>query len=64
MIGDRWPSVVELVHDLRDPLATIMLWEQILRATSDPDLRARALDVIRDCARTQAQLLDQLSPKG
>jgi len=63
-IPDRWSSLAHLAHDLREPLATILMWEQILRLTDDPLLRAKALDAIRESAREQTALLDQLTTKG
>ncbi len=54
-------DISKLAHQLRDPLSTIMLWEQLMRATDDPEVRARGLDAIRDCAQAQAQVIDELA---
>jgi signal transduction histidine kinase len=54
-------SIAELAHELRESLSTIMLWEQILRASDDAKLRVQALDAIRDCAREQARVIDRLT---
>jgi hypothetical protein len=51
----------ELVHELRDLLATISLWEQVLRATDDPEIRQQALDAIRDTARAAGALIAQIA---
>jgi signal transduction histidine kinase len=53
-------TVAQLTHDLRDPLSTILMWEQVLRLTEDPAMRERALDAIRDSARAQAAIIDEL----
>lgn len=50
-----------LAHQLRDPLSTIMLWEQLMRLSDDPEVRSRGLDAIRDCALAQSQLIDELA---
>jgi signal transduction histidine kinase len=60
----RWASVAELAHELRESLSTIMLWEQILRMSDDEKVRARAIDAIRDCARAQARVIDDLVQLG
>jgi hypothetical protein len=60
----RWQSISELAHELRESLSTIMLWEQILRASDDPHVRTQAIDAIRDCAYAQARVIDELSLAG
>jgi signal transduction histidine kinase/ActR/RegA family two-component response regulator len=48
-------------HELRGPVSTIVLWENALRDhIDDPSLRIRALDAIRDSAKAQARLVDDL----
>ncbi|MGE5185734.1 MAG: histidine kinase dimerization/phospho-acceptor domain-containing protein [Acidobacteriota bacterium] len=54
-------DISKLAHQLRDPLSTIMLWEQLMRTTDDPEVRARGLDAIRDCARAQSEVIDELA---
>ncbi len=41
-----------------------MLWEQLMRATNDPAVRARGLDAIRECAQAQSELIDELAHAG
>ncbi len=53
----------ELAHELRNPLAQILIWEQVARLTDDPDVRARALTAIRECALEQNALIDRLLPR-
>ncbi len=53
-------KIAKLAHELRDPLSTIMLWEQLMRLSDDPQLRARGLDAIRECAQAQARVIDEL----
>ena len=57
----RRVDIAKLAHQLRDPLSTIMLWEQLMRVTDDPEVRARGLDAIRDCAQAQAEVIDELA---
>ncbi|HEY5946923.1 MAG TPA: ATP-binding protein [Kofleriaceae bacterium] len=47
-------------HELRAPLTTIVLWESVLRTETDPVLRAKALDVIRQSALGQSRLVADL----
>jgi signal transduction histidine kinase/CheY-like chemotaxis protein len=48
-------------HELRAPIAAMLLWEQSLRVSPESDVeRTRALDAIHDCAVTQARLVDDL----
>lgn len=60
----RWQSVSELAHELRESLSTIMLWEQILRVSDDAQVRAQAIDAIRECAKAQALVIDELALAG
>lgn len=56
----RKDTLPELAHELRKWLATIMLWEQILRRSDDPALRQQGLDAIRDCARAQDRVIEHM----
>ncbi|MDB5322475.1 MAG: sensor hybrid histidine kinase [Phycisphaerales bacterium] len=48
-------------HELRTPLAGILLWSQMLESrTLGPDDEAKALRAIRESARAQQQLIDDL----
>jgi len=48
-------------HELRAPVTTIMLWENVLRDhLDDTSLRLRALDAIRESAAAQARLVGDL----
>ncbi len=48
-------------HELRAPITTMLLWEKVMRdAPTDPELRSRALDAIRQSAMTQSQLVADL----
>jgi signal transduction histidine kinase len=60
-----WADVAEqLVHELRESLTTILLWEQILRTSDDAAIRARAIDAIRESAHAQARLLERMVVLG
>lgn len=54
-------DITRVAHELRDPLSTIMLWEQLLRITDDPATRARGLDAIRDSAQAQERVINRLA---
>lgn len=54
-------DITRVAHQLRDPLSTIMLWEQLLRISDDPTTRARGLDAIRDSAQAQEKVIDRLA---
>jgi hypothetical protein len=56
-----WASVSELTHELRESLSTIMLWEQILRASSDPTVIAQALDAIHEAAHAQDRAIERFA---
>jgi len=48
-------------HELRAPLAAILLWEEVLRSDDvDGDTRTRALDAIRESANAQTLLVADL----
>lgn len=48
-------------HELRAPIASLLLWEKILRTDADdPVRRNRALDAIQASAQAQARLVDDL----
>ncbi|HLY37856.1 MAG TPA: ATP-binding protein, partial [Candidatus Binatia bacterium] len=56
---DEFLSVVS--HELRTPLSPILTWTRMLREHRlGEDKRARALATIERCARTQAQLIEDL----
>ncbi|MBA3454100.1 MAG: response regulator [Deltaproteobacteria bacterium] len=58
-VKDRF--LVTVSHDLRAPLAALLLWEQILRDNrTSPELRARAIDAIHDSAIAQSRLVGDL----
>ena len=50
--------VAVVSHELRAPLATIMLWEKALR--DHPGVRDRALEAIRESGVAQSRLIDDL----
>lgn len=62
--GLTWSSIAKLAHDLREPLAAIMMWEQVMRASDDATVRARALEAIRDAAAAQALIIDRIQALG
>lgn len=48
-------------HELRAPIATVLLWERVLRADDlSKDMRDRALDAIHESATTQSLLVADL----
>jgi signal transduction histidine kinase/CheY-like chemotaxis protein len=48
-------------HELRAPLAALLMWEHVLRSDgADDALRARALEAIRVSARLQSRLIEDL----
>jgi signal transduction histidine kinase len=48
-------------HELRTPLSAILLWAEALRGLDDSDpRRLRAIETIEQCARAEAQLVDDL----
>ena len=56
---DQFLAIVS--HELRAPLATLMMWEKVLRDhAEDPELRARSIEAIRASAATQARLVADL----
>lgn len=52
--------IARLAHELRDPVATLLLWETILRDARDDQLRQQALDAIRRSAQTQESLVSSM----
>jgi signal transduction histidine kinase/CheY-like chemotaxis protein len=58
-LRDRFLAMV--AHELKSPMATILLWERVLRdAGVDATLRTQALDAIHDAAAGQALLVEDL----
>jgi signal transduction histidine kinase/CheY-like chemotaxis protein len=56
---DQFLAVVS--HELRAPVATLMMWEKVLRDHSDDvELRKRSIDAIRASAAAQARLVADL----
>ena len=53
--------IATVSHELRAPLATMLLWEKVLRdETLDDATRKRALDAIRESATAQSHLVGDL----
>lgn len=50
----------QLAHELRGQVATLLLWESILRTAHDEELRQQALDAIRRSAQAQDMLVSGL----
>ncbi len=58
-LKDRFLATVS--HELRAPLTTLLLWEQVLRdETADAALHAQALDAIHQSAVAQSRLVGDL----
>jgi PAS domain S-box-containing protein len=58
-LKDQFLAIVS--HELRAPLAALLLWEGLLRSPkSDEALKTKALDAIRQSARAQAKLIEDL----
>jgi PAS domain S-box-containing protein len=55
---DRFLSVAS--HELRNPITGILGWIEMLRTSSDPTIRAEALDWIEKSAKTQSILIEDL----
>jgi hypothetical protein len=53
-------GIVEIAHELREQLCTILLWEQILRATDDRELRRQGLESIRACVEAQRRAIERV----
>jgi signal transduction histidine kinase len=53
----------EDAHQLRHPLAVILLWEQIARGSESPATRKAALDAIRQAALEQSAIIDRMAPR-
>lgn len=49
-----------LSHELRTPMAALLLWENILRSAKDETMRGRALDAIHESALAQSKLIEDL----
>ena len=57
--------VSRVCHELGAPVATILLWEQVLRESNgDPDVQRQALDAIRESAELHVRLLAELRTYG
>jgi signal transduction histidine kinase len=58
-LKDRF--LVKLAHDVKAPLAVLLLWEEVLRARfEEPEVRDRALAAIRQGALSSARIVDDL----
>ena len=58
-LRDRFLAMV--AHELKSPMAAILLWERVLRDLGvDPTVRTQALDAIHDAAAGQALLVEDL----
>ncbi len=54
-----------LAHELRAPLAALVMWERLLREhADDPELRTRALDAIHECVELQSRVIAELLDGG
>jgi signal transduction histidine kinase len=50
-----------VTHEVRGTLSTILLWERVLREQyNDPEVRARALEAIRESAAAQSDVVGEL----
>jgi signal transduction histidine kinase/CheY-like chemotaxis protein len=59
LLRDQFLAVVS--HELRSPLAAILLWENVMRGPAvDHDMRMAALDAIHESATSQALLVADL----
>lgn len=58
VLADNFLAAV--AHELRAPIASVLMWEQLLRRGLDEGTRERALDAIHHSARLQARLVDDL----
>lgn len=55
------PLLAAVSHELRAPVAALLLWESVLRdPRTDDELRSRALDAIHHSAITQSRLVGDL----
>ena len=58
-LRDQFLAMV--AHELKSPMASVLLWQAVLREPSvDSDTRIQALDAIHDAAAGQAPLIDDL----
>lgn len=61
MIGGDDELLVLVLHQLREPVTTIALWEQVLRENpADDAVHRRGLDAIRRSTQEQTQLMKHL----
>ena len=56
----RDAEIARLLHALRSPVSTVLIWESVLRRSTDDRVRTRGLDAIRACALAQSSLIDKL----
>lgn len=63
-LGQRDELIGRIAHELRSPVATLLLWETILRSAAEDGLRGQALDAIRRCAQTQESLVSAMLDLG
>ena len=52
--------IAHILHALRTPVSTVLLWESVLRRPCDRELVTQALDAIRASALAQASLIEEL----
>jgi len=52
--------LASLSHELRTPMAALLLWVDILRTAKDTSMRARALNAIHVSAMSQSKLIEDL----
>ena len=52
--------LASLSHELRTPMAALLLWVDILRTAKDSSMRARALNAIHVSAMSQSKLIEDL----
>jgi signal transduction histidine kinase len=52
--------IAHILHALRTPVSTVLLWESVLRRPCDRALVDQALDAIRASALAQAALIEEL----
>ncbi len=52
--------IAHILHALRTPVSTVLLWESVLRRPCDRALVDQALDAIRASALAQASLIEEL----
>ena len=52
--------LASLSHELRTPMAALLLWVDILRTAKESSMRARALNAIHVSAMSQSKLIEDL----